>query len=262
MSLELKPVVIAKEGVAKIGNDIINLADRSVNVFKTNDLTAFIGFLLLFLSNQIGKIAKEWSIFYDLTTLMLKETKGYKGQEPVATCHLKTHPILNLITTAIKGSLTLERLDEFLFILRPYYAGTEATELYERLQKFSVKKLESIVREKDRQGNYVYACTIKDEPGSPDFPASINFCCPLFENIEEHKIFINLELFIDYKKDEDGEPSILFTLKNPLINMQIERRGREIIEEYLSKVTLVDKFFGSLDTIEKSDSWKYQINKI
>ena len=263
MTMELKPVVIAKEGVAKIGNDVIELMDKTVNMFYTNDIRAFISFLLFYLTTMAENTKSTVGIFYDSSSLTLKEIiNPCKGIEPIAACMFETDPILLMIKSIIDKKMSLDTLDEFLFILRPFYDGTETQELYDRIQKFSMKKLESITREKDRRGNFVYACSIKDEEGAPEFPATISFKCPVFKNITESKIRIPLELFIDFHKDDDDHPVVLFTLKNPLFEMQVEERKRDIIESFISDMDGIQKFYGSLQTHEKTDSWKYQINKI
>jgi hypothetical protein len=253
--METKTVVIAKEGIAKIGSDIIVLKDQSVNKFTTDSIFDFIAFINL-LQLLVGKAV----VFYSSTQLMLKETAAAIHQSALAVCALSVHPILERILRNTGRALQVKELDEFLFEVRNFYGDVNAKALYDRLQKLVVKKITSMTREKDRSGNYSYSAERKDGEGSVEFPASISFMVPVFEHMEDKKVAIVFDLFIDYKEGEEG-PSISFTLKNPLIQEYLEGMRKSIIEEAIKEITL-PKLWGTLATIEQTDSWQYQKNGI
>ena len=257
--MEVKPVIIAKDGVAKIGSDIITLTDQSVNKFSTTDIIAFVTFIVAIATSLADKAA---AIFYDTTTIVLKSLTASMKQEVIALCKMELHPILILISNVVNQKLSIEKMDEFLYILRPYYSGTEAKELYDRLQKLTVKNVESITREKDQKGNYYFACGIKAAEGSLEFPSTLSFLTPVFDNIDSKTIQSTFDLFIDFHKDDEDKPTMSFTLKNPLFNELLEAEGRKIIEGYLESIEGYQKYYGSLSTIEKTDSWKYQKNSL
>lgn len=255
--MEVKPVIVAKEGLARLGKDIITLEDQSTNFFDTTSLTDFISMLV----DRITDIVEEGAaaIFYSTHKVVLKYLDPYHGQGNIATCTMQPHAVMQIIAKVKDRALTVQELDDFLFTVRDYYDGTEAKELYDRIQKLSVKKITSMTREKDRAGNYSYSFERKDGEGSVQFPAGIAFKTPVFENMDSNMVTVKYDLFIDYAEGENG-PKISFILKNPLLNEQLEAYCKELIEQHLSTVSSVKRYFGTMTTINQTDSWKYQAN--
>jgi hypothetical protein len=267
MPHEVKAVVVAKDGVAKIGNDILTLRDESTITFKTTSMDAFLQYLgkmnsITHATDAIGKVVKTEdkmrAVFYDNTRVSVCSTTPSYRNCSDAVCTMEMHPLLKRIMNIVNKEISITVLDEFLYEMRAD-GDLAANEVYDRLQKFQVKKAISVTREKDRAGNYICSVECQDKEGTREFPPKIGFTVPVFQHSQE-SIIVNVDFYIMPIEVKDGI-EIRFCLKDPLISEIVEARGKEIIETILEGVPL-PRYFGNLETFAQTDIWRYKENKL
>ncbi len=254
---EIKPVIVAKDGVARVGSDIIELEDKSANAFTTDDLDSFIKYISTIQMTPLG----DYGIFYSSEQVEFKRLKPDYSSISAATCKLEVYSILDKIMWVENKVLSIDALDEFLYDVRGYYCDSAAKELYDRIQKLSVKKIEHITREKDRQGNFSYSVERKDGEGSVEFPASISFMVPVFQHNENDKVPLVFDLFISFSSANESA-TISFQLKNPRLQEIVKVARKAIIEKAFTGLPepKYPTFWGVLNTTRQTDSWKYHKN--
>jgi hypothetical protein len=259
--MDLKATVVAKEGVANIGNDVIELNDKTQGTFMTRCLKTFVVFVLSFLKNNIPAKPDIRAIFFGLDNVQFKSTCPEYNELAFARCDLEKSVWLEQISKIVGRSISLEALDEFLFTMKDFYSGAEAKDLYDRIQKLSVKKILNLCREKDRAGNYSYMVEFKDGAGGAEFPAKIGFHVPVIEGIPDTREF-SFDLFVSYISNEE-KPSITFSLKNPAFEEEVKYHIKTIVSSEITPLTeKMGAFYGSFNVTNITDEWRHKINKI
>jgi hypothetical protein len=259
--METKTVVVAKDGVALLGNHYHILCDRSKNTFKTSTPKDFIDYLQTH-RLQPGRLS-NLGVFYNDKQIVATSLIPEYNSEPIAICSLKiSTPLSNLIGLANSGLVKLPDLELILYKLRNYFDGTPVKELLDRTRDYKMEKVTRVEMKKDNQGNYLHTIYRKGTTDDVDPIEKISFTMPVFDGMNgpEHCININLDSLMDYREIE-GSVIIAYRFLNPELDDLIRNRMIEIIGECLKPIDM-PKFWGSLECINNTDSWIYEANQV
>jgi hypothetical protein len=224
--MEIKPVIVAKDGLARIGKDIIELKDCSTLQYVTDNIIDFVKFVV-----ETLKTIVNGGIFYSSDGIQFWSMTASHGQESVVFCSLSNNPYLDKIITANGQAFTIKQFDQFLYDMKLFYDENGKT-LHNLIQKFSIKKVTSVERFTDKLGNFNYSVSRKDDK-EIEFPATISFVIPVFNHIE-HETKITFDFYMEYCEGTD-EPTITFKIKSLMLKQILQDVQKSIIEKYISE---------------------------
>jgi hypothetical protein len=233
------------------------LESETRKIFKTNKIDS----LKCFLKDH-SKSDINVSAYYNETSISVWPCSAdgdlNRNDEPVAVCNFETTDELKILSKHINKDINEKNFCEFLRIMSKYVQGAIA--LKDAVENMSIKKIVSMEKSKDNRGNHSYHYTVKDH-GKTDFnpPNRLVFQIPVFKHIT-NKISFDLELVFNYRMvgvDENRHAECMFRLEILNLDQFLESAFTAVIEKQMESFDF-PKYWGSLETVTKTDDWKYK----
>jgi len=237
-----------------IGNDMIQLVDKSRQQFKTTDFDSFVSFI-----KKMGNA--ENSLFASETEIRLEPDKADRFTETVAICEMALDPRFGILRTldAIQ-EFSIDGAEANLKRLKPYM-DAKGVALLSNLQNFSVSKITNFEKRKEQNGDFVYQVSMESN-GKKDFkpPEQIGFELPIFQAFPESKVGFIFDIYFNFANvGEDVSAKITFE------NLDFDR----LVSEFKKKI-LKEKFgdlkfpfyLGSKSVTKDTDEELYLVNNI
>lgn len=249
---EQKVTVIAKEGVARVGNDFFTLEDHSREKIECDSMPSFLALIGTGAGYQVywrrvgsGVRVEAWPESPDRYSIPVE-------------MDLRLHPVLADFLTMRED--VMSHNDFFRFI--QCFKRRTTSSLYQTLRGYKFEKITSVQVQRDNQGNYAY-CISRQTPTEKksdmvEWPETVYFNLPLFEH--GHAIGFQYDFEFDYQETKDGV-AIQFSLRNPEEGIEINNAiEKALVEDFNGLECPVIN--GAFEVIPRDDSWKYQENKL
>lgn len=246
-------IVMAGEK-AIIGKDYHLLSDESSLSFVTEDPRAFRSFLTEEV-DQDGVI-----ITFDEGSIRATTAKAaYTNSPCVAFCKMLESPIIDLIRKCYsRKGIPAAEFETFLYTMRKYY-GVDGKNLYDQVKHLTIKKVTSIEKVSDNQGNFHYCVSRTGDKKDMEPTPQITFRVPVLQNLED-QIEITFDVHLLYR-EIDGGVAIFYDLINPFFEEALKTEKREIIKNQLLDYNCL-VLLGTLNLNQKTDEWRYKENGI
>lgn len=249
---EVKVVVGIKDGgSALLGKHFHVLGDRTSLYFQTNNPCAFRKYLETYPLKML--------ITYDETGMTAAPLEPAYNDGPIAICIMDASPILQIIRMNLK-SIPVADFEKFLYTIRKFY-DKSGKELYDQVRHLVVKKVTSVERKTDNQGNFLYCVSRvgdkEDFAPTPELLLNV----PLFDGLDE-TIELKFDVHMEYAEVEGGV-KISYSLVNPFFEDEIRAEKRTVLERNLLLVCRKDNVLilpGASKINYKTDAWKYKEN--
>jgi hypothetical protein len=247
----VKMTIVAKDGVARIGNDFHVLEDRSLAEFITNDIEAFKSFL-----------KGEFNLFYNGEIVQAyAPVMATQNTKPLATLALAETDAMEYFTSVLGRNFDESQFELVLLGLRPFMKQ-EGLALLSNVRDFKITKVSEFQRKKDNAGNFVFSYARKSA-GNNDFvpPQFLNFSIPIFENMPD-RYEAKAEFLFDYTEVKLGDGiaiKLMFQLRILQFTDELKERKNEILEAALQSFKQ-PKFRGEYKLHSQTDAWKYKQN--
>jgi len=249
--MEARINVIAKDGLARIGNDIIQLVDESASTYHTDNVSDFRKFLS-------ENPRKKGVLFYNECKVTSVSQGPKWNTVPDAVLTLKNSTILSRLISTHQKKISLKEFELFLLAFRNYTGSVELS-LLSQLKDWRVSKMTEIIRSKDKKGNYTYLVKREDGNGGFDPPEQITITIPIFGHIDHDACFI-FDLFFDFE-ERNGEVTTYFQIMNYTFDDELFQHRKRILESELASI-LCPQYWGEDELVRTNDLWKYQSNGV
>jgi len=246
-----KVVVIAKDGKASVGNDIISIVGTAKLSMVTDIIDDFVSYM---------KTVKDMVLFFTNEKIVAYPAKPEYGDDEVAVCHIRASAPLQLLMKFINNNSSPEALEEMLFSMRDM-CDANARQLYDQVRNLSITKVTKCERSKDNRGNFSYIVTRKDgEKDQVEPVKKVTFNVPLFKGNRVNGISVNLDVRMDYRETDSGV-TISFSLTNLFIDDDLQTARKATITKLL-ETTGLPMYWGVGHVDSSTDEWKYKVNAI
>jgi len=236
-----------------IGKDVVKLTDHTSYTFNTNDIGAFTRYC-----KEVGEASKK--IFVSAQSAVMQVAAPDRYSEPEAICKIAEHEFVTLLKKEEGQDFSLPRFEEFLFTLRPFLDDAGLA-LYSYVRNFSASKITSVRREVDNKGNFNHS-VVREKGGASEFdiPEKLAFRIPVINaDIDILKVFV-FDVFFTWKDTSDG-CQVIFKLKNPLLDFEVDKAIRESLMEAMAVLTC-PKHWGTHIKNVKNDDWSFLFNGV
>lgn len=251
--MELKTMVVAKDGQALLGRHFHTLNYFTRKTFSTN--------MIITLIQYISTIITDVSfIVFNARKITVMPSNPNEHSGILATCELNNSPIMDLLNKYCNRELTLQQLETFLYDIRKHWgSGTDCKDLYDHVRDFTLKKLTTFERKKDNQGNFIFAYSRKDEKGDIEPPKPIKLVhIPIFNLHNAELPEIEFDVNMEFEQHDDSA-EVTYTLRNPFFNQIVMEAQKAAIEGYLAGVPQ-PFFWGEAGITTEDDGKKYMEN--
>lgn len=244
----------AKDGLALIGSAFHVLEDKTASTFKTDSLEFFIQ-----KTQEINSTLTGCSVYYQDSSIQIIQNQIDRYSVPLLECNLSLSDALNRLIKNIGRKQSRDDFEEFLVSMKPYLMD-DSRFLLSQVRDFSLNKVTSMNRKKEKNGDYLYHY-VTESTGKDDFdpPVIVPFRIPIFKGVESEMV-INFDFDFNYRQAGD-EILLTFCLRFPDFDEYISKIMRDILSEALECISL-PKYYGVLDMVKMSDDWKYKENTI
>ncbi len=243
--------VESKDGILKLGNDILDLNDESKSSFTTDDFESFVEY-----SKVYGDKA---SIYYSEKEIkLIPKGEARQNNLPLAICNMSNSPALTLLINCVNKKQDIQKMEDFLKTMKGYL-NEEGLKFLSNIQDFSISKITKIVRKKDNRGNYTFIVE-KEDAGNAEYlpPETINFTIPIFKHLNDSANFV-FDIVFDYTEAAPGEVYLYFKLENLNFTELLVSVFKKITTNIIKSVEL-PKYYGNYELIEMTDEWRYKEN--
>lgn len=261
MDSQSKVVVVAKEGVALLGNAFHVLNDFSATQFTTESIKNFLEYITKAGPDNDGG---PFELYYTVKGVEAYITPLTRYSVLAALCTLKQSPYLNRLMEIANKDISIDQFEKLLRSMRKFLDAS-GLDLLSHVRDLSVSKITSVRRKKDNAGNFSYE--VKRESGAGDFtpPDRIVFTIPLFATIDQAQVNQGFCFDVVFSIKEPSsadkpEPVLMFKLES--LNMEDEVSALKIREIQIALASVDNKFFGSAKVLPADDGWKYKQNKV
>lgn len=241
-----------KEGLARIGNDVITLEDECHRIFVTDELKSFINYLK-------NGIEEGFFILYNHEECRAQPDGYNRNTDDIAICSLTCHPALEMLLGKVDRSMDLKTFEDLLRYMRAY-SDSAAFDLMSWVKDFNVSKVTSIQRKKEPNGNYNFVVSRESsdrEKYTP--PEQITFTLPIFEHIET-KISFTFDFIFDFTNSDDVVLTS-FKIINPTFREDLKTAQKAILSTELNTLKN-EKYWGSTKIEKHDNSWMYRENSL
>lgn len=246
----------SKDGQVLIGSHFHILEDETQGQYLTDSLEDFI--LNSKLKIEAGEF-EEASLYFQDKNLKVYPDNPDRYSVPLMICNLSPSDALVRLTHAVGADCDRDDFEEFLLNMKPYLMD-DSRDLLSQVRDFSLNKVTSMNRKKERNGDYFFAY-VSESSGKDDFlpPETVKFCLPLFKGLEETEV---IQLDFDFNYKQSGEDIYLkFKLRFSDFDEEISRLQKGIIARRIESLDM-PKYYGEFVVNKQDDSWKYDKNTI
>jgi hypothetical protein len=254
--------ISAEGGTVSLGNQIINLQDTSSYGFKAQSLKAFCEYLA---AHPGG-----WKIFVGKGVIEGYKDKiegaGLYQRKPDAQCPISFHPALNKLFWINNRPMGLANINLFLDGFKKYFLP-EAKQLAVNLRTFKGKKIISVERSKELNGNFSNSIKMEGDKAT-DFtaPEFLAFKVPIYEGYDSSDKSNMIELVFNISNEfvqEDEKWDSVFTFTNYELDETVELFSTELLRAKLGATSEGNEvYFGALEIKRETDAWMYKENAV
>lgn len=236
-----------------LGPTHIELLDQTEHTYNSKDFRDFVNYLT----------PEKNVVFVDGNKLEAYPvdaiSKPYYNMQPLAKCELKFHPILALLIAKNNTAFDLVDFGDFLQTVKDNIM-LDSLSLLDICKNLKITKIVSIDREGDKRGNFVYS--VRAEKGKQDyeFPETVKFACPIFED-GSGLIKTEFNLNFNWEIDSAGAVGLEFKLVNLLLPIQIREETYTLFTQTFEKAG-IKKFFGSLVVKPQTNKNLIEVTKV
>lgn len=236
-----------------IGPTFIQLEDQTEHTYNSKDFKDFVNYLTP--EKNIVFIDGNKLEAYPLEAI----GKPYYNMQPLAKCELKHHPILSLLNQNNNTGFDLAEFGDFLQTVKDNIT-LDSLALLDICKNLKITKIVSIDREGDKRGNFVYS--VRADKGKQDyeFPETVKFACPIFED-GSGLIKTEFNLNFNWEIDSSADVELEFKLVNLLLNIQIREETNQLFTQTFEKAN-IKKFFGSLAVKQQTNKSLIEVTKV
>ncbi len=268
MNDKLLNINVNQEGQSiKVGNDVIELVDRSKSTFKAEsiyDLKTYLGddaitirepyqteYVPIKPEQLIGFFTERRCVFY------LKQGVD-RYTTPVGESKIQLSNDLQLLNSM---NMQTMHIDDFTLRLKKIKKRLDGAGLLllDSLVNLKLKKILTIDKTSDNRGNFGIA--VKSEKAAKEdyeFPEKIDITVPLFASADSSKIEISFDFSFNWAM-QDEKVKLECSLSN--LNLSVEI-GELISKEIKEVFTGYKLYCGELNIVQQTDEWKYKKNNL
>lgn len=236
--------------IIRVGSDIIELNDKSVSFFSTDNIDDFAEF--------VKKYGKDAQLYYDKQNVACTRQDHKYGNLSIAECNLKLSMPLKILIDLNHTGQSLESMEMFLKRMKGYMTSEKL--LYKSLKNLNLRKIMEVKKQSSNNGDFAYAIKF-ESGGTDDFqpPENLTFEVPIFEHKDD---VITLDFDFNFTPRMNGERcEITASIENLNLDEQVEKHCKFHMETYLQSIE-GEKYWGALDLHNKTDKWMYHENNL
>ena len=254
MDKELNLNITANDGMVTLltGKNFYTLEDKTSATFKTESIKSFASYVESAVNGNLAKV------FYTRSAACCIPSEIDYNSSAIAQLTMRVSEPLQKIQSCI-GELSPAKMDEFLTAMRPYF-GNNMSDFRSKIRSTIVKTVTEAERTISDTGDYAFTVTRKGLGREElKIPETVELIVPVYELLED---VIALQFDTLFTFTETGDPKepvrMVWGLRGLNLNEQIKDAQLKIMQKYFEPLTEKNCFYGELNIVPETDSWKYK----